>query len=428
MRSVLALSMLAAIAVRGMAADAPLALERYLATAHQLEAALWQDLSDRSLDDRSLLQAAMIAGGCHQWTALAEGQAVFDQFCRARANGAANCETASQRAELLLQGMHEELLTGSFQEHCYRLDHTLSGQAYNCLTSTILFLCLCREFDVAAVPAGTSTHLFCRLRGDVTRDIHTTQTDRPAISPRYAADSRFEGPNQGSPGKEGTEDGQAVPARRHSARQLDDAGLIALVYYNRGTSLLLKNEFRRAVRYLELSVQLDHANEEARRNLIVAWNSWALELCDQEQFSEAEAALTDCLAYDCEEQVTRQNLLHIHHRWTMALCRQHRFPAALALLENGYVRQPAAPLYDEGRWAVIHAWATWQLQQGGILAAWRVFAATRQRYGDAGRLRDCEAQFWLACRAQWEREGRHAEWAAVQRSLQAAGAHLADPI
>ena len=126
-RIVLLLSVLAAIACRGVAGDASLANRPDVPEVTQLEAALWQDLGDGTLDDHSLLQAAMIAGGCRQQAALDEGQAVFNEFCRARAVSLASCATASQRAELLFRGMHEALLTGPFQEHCYRLDHTLAG-------------------------------------------------------------------------------------------------------------------------------------------------------------------------------------------------------------------------------------------------------------------------------------------------------------
>ena len=148
-------------------------------------------------------------------------------------------------------------------------------------------------------------------------------------------------------------DEQAVPIRPSRARELDDVGLIARVYYNRGTSLLLQNEYRRAARYLERSCQLDPSDEAARRNRITAWNAWALELCDQERFSDAVQVLADCLHFAPEEPATLQNDLHIHHRWTLALCQQHRFPEALQLLESGYARQPQAELYDEGRWTVI---------------------------------------------------------------------------
>ena len=290
-----------------------------------LEATLWSDLSDAQPDCYSLLRAAMIAGGCHSAITLDDCQARFDEFCRRRCGSLARCQTDRQRAEILFRDMHEEWLAGTaFQEHCYRTDQTLSGQAYNCLTSTILYLCLCRQFDIPARAVTRPTHVYCRLDLDAPYDVQTTCPDW------------FE--RLGRPA--GGRVAPTVDVGLGPARELDDVPLIARIYYNRGTTLLSQNEYRRAAKYLELSSRLDPFDPGSRRNLIAAWNNWSLHLCDVGQFAESATTLARCLHLAPDEPVTLANDLHVHHKWIIHLCRQRQFQEAFSLLDECHAQSP----------------------------------------------------------------------------------------
>ncbi len=331
----------------GVASEGLLGAGHEIPRSGDAEEALWQDLRDGVLDDYSLLQAAMIAGGCGAESVRDSVEAACLDFCHSQIDSLAACTTEQQRAGLLLRGMRATLLTGSFEPSCYRLDRSLTGGCYNCLTATILYVSLCRKCGVSVVAEATETHLFCRLAGEESVIIQTTG-DEPwwPTSPGAGA--------------------APPPLRPTGARELNDAQVIAQVYYNRGTMLLRQHEFGRSVRYLSLSGKLDPANAAARHNLVAAYNGWALQLCDKQHYGQAANVLAHCGESALSEGVTRQNDLYIHHRWVIALCRQHRFGEALELLEAGHDRQPQAELYDAGRWTVVREWAACAWTKRGL--------------------------------------------------------------
>jgi hypothetical protein len=63
------------------------------------------------------------------------------------------------------------------------------------------------------------------------------------------------------------------------------------------------------------------------------------------------------LAIDPEYAPLLANDLHIHQRWIRRLCDVGEYETAAAILEEGYVRRPAAELFQRGRIAARELWA-----------------------------------------------------------------------
>ncbi len=346
------------------------------------EERLWSDLRDGTLDTHDLWQAALIAGGCTDPATIARHEGGLADLVRRRAEGLAACAEPAEQAERLLELMHERLAASQFNEYAYRVDQTLAGDAHNCLTTTILFLCLCREANIDAVAVATPTHMFCRVRGSREVDIQPLQpTRRENMVGLPLAEDPLSGVAHASANLRGT---SCEPARKSSGScELSDAGVLARVYYNRGTRLLWLHEPERAARCLQQSRDLDPASEPTHYNLRAAWNAWALQLSGRAQYREALGVLERCWREAPDDLVTRQNDLHIRHRWVMELCQQQQFAAALEVLEDGRSRQPQASLFTRGPESVIRWWAREQLEQGHRNAAGESDAMTLLRRAPA---------------------------------------------
>lgn len=332
-----------------------------------------------------LVQAALEAGGCADASVIDRHRVNFEKFCdRVRAD--AETESVPRRqAELLFEAMHKQFLAGEFQDHCYRLDATLEGRSHNCLTSSILFLALCRASGLPVRAMAGPTHVYCRLDLEKPLDVQTTS---PGGFSSPVSDTC-----------------QTVAAWQ--VLGLSDRQLLARVHYNRGTYLLVQREPSRAAKFLYKAWELDPQNAEIRHNLLTARNDWSLQLCDEGRFSESVAVLQSCESLDPDDPTTLGNDVHVHHCWIMSLCARRRFAEALELVEKCAARRPDVPFYDVGRWVVCRAWAASRFDEGDWAGAADVFARTRGRHPDSGALERAEVAFWTDCLARLKGSGRH---------------------
>ncbi len=313
-----------------------------------------------------LFHAALVAGGCHDPAELERWSSEFHRFCAQQQSLLEPTMPLPQQAARLLRALHDRYLQGSFQPGCFRLDQTLCGQAHNCLTSTLLFVSLCRCLDLPCRVVGEPSHVFCLLVED---GAHGVQTLLP----------------------EGV-----VPAAPGAAEPLTDQQLLARVYYNRGTALLSAQRLRAARDCLAQALQLDPHQASARQNLIATWNELALELCDLRQYPQAATAVVTALALDPQQQVTQANDAHIHHHWVADLCGQGDFARAWEVLERCRQRRPDVPLFDRGRGAVLQAWA----QDRARRAVWE--ESDRRAFTRAWQCCPAATQWWAGLSAAFD--------------------------
>jgi tetratricopeptide (TPR) repeat protein len=143
----------------------------------------------------------------------------------------------------------------------------------------------------------------------------------------------------------------------NASRKISDAALVAKVYYNRGVVLLDQQRFARAVAVTQAALSLDPADERARKNLLAAYNNWALSLCQRGDFADAAHMVIHALEIGPDFAPLVSNDLHIHQQWVLHLCDNGQFAEALTVLQRGYRRRPDAELFDRGRDTVRRWWA-----------------------------------------------------------------------
>ena len=330
-----------ALAVETTASTPPKATE---------QAALLADAVDGRLDRFSLFEAALLAGADHDRQALDRYERRLEEIareyktCRPTGEPLSSSELRAAEARGLLRFLHQRVFT-EYDAACSDVARTLDGGAYNCVSSTVLFLVLSRRAGLDAAPVALPGHVRCRLPGGEPIEVETTCADWFDVVARYPDPA----------------DRSALVSRvsGHPAgpqRVLTDVQLLGKIYYNRGVALLERRAYHRALAASRLGWQLDSADSAARENLLSAMNNAALQSADAGQFDRAAELLLECYRLAPDLAPLAANDLHVHQRFISHLCETGRFAEALDVLASGRRRRPDAALFDDGRHAVYRAW------------------------------------------------------------------------
>ncbi len=311
---------------------------------------LLADAADGSLDRFSLVEAA-IAAESQPAEPLALSCKRFEHLVSQLATSGDGSHNLTERRARLqrlaeaFRALHEQVLTGMYQSDATSLSHALKTGNYNCVSSTVLLVELCRRHGIRLIPMTSATHVFCRWEdGDFSFDIQPT-------CPRW-----FELSDE--------QRRAASPPGTAAARPVSEVALVGKVFYNFGVHYLEEQRFAEAEQAFRASLLLDSQDASARENLLATWNNWALALTEQGRYPEAMRLLDQARTVDATYPPVRANVVHVTQRWAQALCRENRYEEALRLLEQRRSIDPEAPLFVQGPEIVYQMWRNWFERNG----------------------------------------------------------------
>ncbi|MCH7727878.1 MAG: tetratricopeptide repeat protein [Planctomycetes bacterium] len=299
---------------------------------------LMADAVDGRLDDFTLLEAALIAGGCGP----EDVQRALDNYRRSRNNlfrEISEDQSPEEKSRNLFRLMHKAVLTGKYELSSSSVAETLSNGDYNCLSATIIYQSLCNEIHLPVVSVALPGHVRNQFRGRTQFAIEPTCAewfDRRSI--RRSTTQRW-------------------PAENRPVTEITNVQLIARVYYNRATDHLSHRRFGDAVDMLQFCVKLDPEHAASRTNLLAALNNWALALCEDGHFAKAAQRLNEGFALAPRHEPFLANDLYVRGRWVRALCEQGDFRRALSILQAAQRRRPTVSMFCQGQVVVIDLWA-----------------------------------------------------------------------
>jgi tetratricopeptide (TPR) repeat protein len=232
---------------------------------------LLADAQDGELGQFDLLSACLIAGGVSDAEELAKQRrllivAIDDVLGQDLVIG-----TAAERAEVLWQRLHAEVLTGRYDKEATDLRRVMATGDFNCLSATVLFGALCERANIPVEYWSQPGHVYCRL------SVHGQRIEAASRQWGAATHSLH----------------ASAPARRITPVQL-----VGKFYYNRGVEQLQRREFERGIASLRRASQLDPLDGDARANLLAGLNNWALALVEQDQPAAAAALIGRGLLID----------------------------------------------------------------------------------------------------------------------------------
>jgi tetratricopeptide (TPR) repeat protein len=319
-------------------------IDRAAAIGSDAAGRLLADVADQVLDEFSLGEAALIAGGVTDERHLAAFKDQLRELHQAAARETADQLLPHDRGHAALDWLHEHVLTGSYQASCTDLRRTLTEGHFNCVTATVLYRDLAAGLGLPVTVVAEPDHVYCRLKTTPPVEIQTTSRQGFGTQvPSHQDDLANHPPEM-----------RTIPC--HARRELSDVELLARIYFNRGVAALEQARFAAAFELLQTSCRLDPQDTLARQNRLACLNNWALAESDAGRFAQAVQLLAQGARLAPRDSALRDNDLHVHHRWVTQLCQRGDFARALAVLEAGHQRRPDAPLFDAGRLAVCQIW------------------------------------------------------------------------
>ena len=265
----------------------------------QGELALLVDAADGELDELTLLEAALLAGGQSHTTDYASLAAAFAARCEKFP--AVDGESQHDAAQRIFEALHTEVFTGRYQARSSDCSVALKHGDYNCVTATVLYIEALRQHGIKAEPYAMVGHVFCRV-GEEQFDVETTCARWFRLSQNEAHDAA----RRAAPGR-----AQA----RATARSLSDVQLVGKIYYNRGVASFRRNEFQHGIQLTQRSLAFDPHDEVAHGNLLAGLNNWGLHLCQQNEFSAAERKFDELQSLAPDYPTLAENVAHLYRLW-----------------------------------------------------------------------------------------------------------------
>lgn len=294
----------------GVAASSTLELPGSIAVDYTVpELTLFEDLADQRLDRHTLLTAALVASGVTDGDRLQQYHDQFEQFIARRRSEGCDALLAPQRAAALLEALHRELLSSGYEQPCTDLTRVLDEGHFNCVSATILWQCLAGRFDLASVAMEMPGHMNAEIfLENQPFEVETTcarwfQWQSDPARRQQAIDAVRSSEGNGN----------------STRRPLNQAGLIAAIYYNRGIDLLDAGRFAEAVAANAKAHRLDPASAIARGNLLASINNWALCLASEQQYDRACHMLASARRMAPAHEPFQINYVAVHQQWIDAL-------------------------------------------------------------------------------------------------------------
>jgi len=312
-----------------------------------LEKRFFDDAADGRLDEFSLLDTALIAGGVDDVRTLRHYEARLAAFVKELRRSGKVTGSPRRKAEAIFRFMHRRILHAGYGVDCTDLRIALDQGRFNCISATVLYNCLADEFGLRVCGVEMPGHATSRLslRGG-SIDVETTCPSWFRL---------IDDPKRQAAAVKKTV-GTISAKARSQAREVSPIEIAAMVYYNRGVDLLARDRFREAAVANAKALRLDPASSTARGNLLATLNNWSIALSSANQYAEAVDLLRQGLAFAPAYEAFALNYVHVHHQWVEELCRTGRYREALEVLAQAATKAPdrayfrRAPLEVHRRW------------------------------------------------------------------------------
>jgi len=289
-----------------------------------LEAEVLADAGNGRFSRHTLIEAALVAGGVDRFDQLQIGCRKYEACSHAIQIACRGQQSPRRRARIILELMHRDILTGGYDPSANQLSRLFDDGKFNCVSATVLFNALAADcgLDVRAIELPTHAYSVV-AEGDQSFIVETT-------CPTWFNESQQPRPSMDAA----------------NGREVSPAALVAVIFYNRGTAALGKNEFAEAVSANLRALRLDPTNAAARGNLLAALNNWALDRCQSGKYPEAIALLDEGRRLDAEHQPFLLNRRHVYRLWIESLIAAGQNDEAVAVLAAARNGDQDCPLWE----------------------------------------------------------------------------------
>ncbi|MFT7639028.1 MAG: tetratricopeptide (TPR) repeat protein [Pirellulaceae bacterium] len=366
------------------------------------ELSLFEDAQDGKFDSWTFAEAALMSSGVHDPRKRSSYLKEIDQLEEEARRVTHSASSDFEKADQLLTWMHSKSgpLSNGYRADQTDLSVVLDTGTFNCVSSATLYNILGRRLGLDVRAIEVPDHAFSILyEGRRFADVETTNAHGFNPARDQEAQKQFE-----------RQTGfRYIPDRhRDRRREINEAGLVAVTYYNHGVTLSKKGKYQAALLEYFRAMSLDPEFKSSIKNALAAMVNWGLELAQNGDYEQAVQVIETGLKLAPEDASLTHNRKVTYTQWALALADIGDDSQALAVLRRAaaeiadehfnllqatiFVRRGEALLKD-GRWE-----AAWEAVEPGVTAVQR---DARQR------LLDWQRNFFLRWSNAELRDGRH---------------------
>jgi tetratricopeptide (TPR) repeat protein len=308
------------------------------------ESALFADVKDGKFTKWSFAEAALLASGVIDADKRKDYLKRLDALEAGAKKAVAGAKPPFEKGEKLLAWMHAKdgpLAKGYVAEQT-DLSAILDTGTFNCVSSALLYNILGKRLGLDVRAIEVPDHAFAILY-DGTRhaDVETTTSSGFNPARDEAAQAEFAK-------KTGF---RYIPeSHRDERREIGEAGLVAIIYYNHGVALTAEKRHHEALMANFRALSLDREFASAVKNALAALANWSNELSQDGKYESAVNVLLTGVELAPRDATLLHNRKVVWGEWAEAAAKAGKDDEALAVLRR------AATAVPDGNFPAMQAW------------------------------------------------------------------------
>ena len=296
------------------------------------EESLFEDARDGKLENWSFAEAALLASGVTDKEKRQTYLAAIDRWERGARQATTAAKSPFERGEQLLTLLHAGPMAKGYESHQTDVSVILETGKFNCVSSAAMYNILGRRLGLDLRAIEVPDHAFSILY-DGTRhaDVETTtaQGFNPARDP--ASQKQFE---------QQTGFRYIPESNRDQRREINEVGLVAIIYYNHGVMLTDQKKYHEALVTYFRALSLDAEFDSAVKNALAVLANWSNQLSKGQKFAEAIDVLATGLDLAPEDGTLRHNHKVVWGEWADATMKSGDTDQALDILHRAAQKIP----------------------------------------------------------------------------------------
>ena len=264
------------------------------------ETSLFKDAADGSLDEWSFAEASLLSSGVYDPQTRKSLLTEIDKLEATMRKSVPQDSDSFTKGRALLEWLHKNPMNAGYVEKQTDVSQILANSTYNCVSSATLYNILARRMGLDARGIEVPDHAFSILY-DGTDHVDVETTTKGGFNPArnkagltdFAKKTGFVYIND---------------KNRDKRREIDDAGMVALTYYNHGVGYSKNGEYRKALLNYFRALSLDPASKSSVKNALSVLSNWSVDLIKKDQIDEALKILAMGLGLAPDDRNLRHNL------------------------------------------------------------------------------------------------------------------------
>ena len=308
------------------------------------ELALLGDVKDGHFTKWSFDEAALLASGVRDASQRRQYMKQLDALERRSPQGNQRSQQPGRKGAKLLAFLHDTKgpMAKGYVARQTDLSTVLEQRTFNCVSSATLYALLGRRLGLDVRAIEVPEHAFAILY-DGTRHADVETTTASGFDPARDAASQ-----QQFHAKTGF---HYIPdSNRDQRREVSEAGLVAIIYYNHGVGLTEQKRHYEALLAYFRAMSLDREFDSAVKNALASLANWGKELCDARKFEEAVEVLSTGLELAAKDSLLLNNSKVAWQQWAEATAAVGKDDEAIAILRR------AAAAIPDANFPALQAW------------------------------------------------------------------------